>query len=433
MQLKDKRRNRAIRTALAAATSSLLAPMTGHAQSAADDPRWEIDSTVLYYGEQDGRVEDASIGLRARRESGDGRAFTFGLTTDTLTGATPTGAVPLGVPQTFTRPSANGSYVTPAGKLPLDDSFKDSRVAGNATWTEPLGETWMTDLGVSFSTEYDYVHLGVNGSVSKDLNRNNTTLSAGFAYASDEWDPEGGVPLPLSAMLPVGDRSNKRQATEDKNVLDILLGVSQVINERTIAQINYSYSMSDGYLNDPFKFLTVLDPATGLPVAGPGGLAGLYRFESRPDERTKHGLFGQIKVAFDSGLLATSYRFMTDDWGVDSHTLDARYKFNLNANHYVEPHLRWYRQSEADFYRANLVAGEPLPANASADYRLAELTGITAGVKYGWRMAPEREFSVRLEWYNQSGDAELEGVPAGDDVFPELDALILQVSYRFEF
>ncbi len=429
MQLKRKRR---IHAALAAATSSLLAPVTGHAEPAVDNARWEIDSSALYYGEQDDRVEDASLSLRARREYGDGRALTLGLTTDTLTGATPTGAVPLDVPQTFTRPSANGSYVTAPGETPLDDSFKDSRVAANATWTQPFGETWTADVGVSFSTEYDYVHLGMNGSVSKDLNRNNTTVSAGFAYATDEWDPEGGVPVPLSAMRPVGDRGNKRRTTEDKDVLDILFGVSQVINERTIAQVNYSYSQSDGYLNDPFKFLTVLDPDTGLTVPGRGGVA-LYRFEDRPDERTKHSLFGQVKIAFDSGVLETSYRFMTDDWGIDSHTIDGRYKFNLNADHYVEPHLRWYRQSGADFYRTNLVAGEPLPAEASADYRLAEFTGITAGFKYGWRMAAGREFSARVEWYNQSGDAELEGVPASGDVFPELDAVIVQISYRFSF
>jgi len=40
---------------------------------------------------------------------------------------------------------------------------------------------------------------------------------------------------------------------------------------------------------------------------------------------------------------------MFDDWGVNSHTIDAKYRFRFN-NQYLEPQLRWYTQSKADFY-----------------------------------------------------------------------------------
>ena len=62
--------------------------------------------------------------------------------------------------------------------------------------------------------------------------------------------------------------------------------------ERTIGQLNYSFSTSSGYLTDPYKLLSVVDPVSGEPVPGSGELA-LYRFESRPDERTKHSIYGQ--------------------------------------------------------------------------------------------------------------------------------------------
>lgn len=424
MQLNKKK---SIAAALATATTALMS----HSVAAdTGDEGWEIDTSILYYGEQDDRVEDTSFAVRIARQFEDGRQLTFGLTADSLTGATPSGAVALDQPQTFTRPSANGQYVTAPGELPLDDSFKDSRTAGYLSWTQPFRENWSYSAGLSFSTEYDYEHLGFNGSVSRALNKKNTTLSAGFAYARDEWDPEGGVPIPLSEMRGIGDRSNKVETNPEKTVADVLFGVTQVINERMIAQINYSYSKSEDYLNDPFKFLTVLD-ADGQPLAGPAGLFS-YRFENRPQERTKHSLFAKLKTYIGGGALDTSYRYMTDDWGIDSHTLDARYRFNINERNYLEPHIRYYLQSEADFYQANLSSTQALPTEASADYRLAEFTGTTFGLKLGHKFSNDSEISARVEWYKQDGQAKLLGVAGNNtDVFPDLDAAIFQLSYRF--
>ena len=101
-------------------------------------------------------------------------------------------------------------------------------------------------------------------------------------------DPVGGAPLPLAAMLPAGQTGNKL-GSDSKTVADLLVGVTQVLGKRTIGQLNYAFSNSSGYLTDPYKLLSVVDPITGDPVAGPGGLS-LYLFEGRPDARTKHSL-----------------------------------------------------------------------------------------------------------------------------------------------
>ena len=96
---------------------------------------------------------------------------------------------------------------------------------------------------------------------------------------------------------------------------------------------------------------------------------------------------------------------MTDDWGVLSHTVDARYRLELGGKgNYLEPQPRYYRQGAADFYRTALFTNATLPAFASADYRLAENNAVTAGVKYG-RRTRAGEFSVRLEYYRQTAKA----------------------------
>ena len=129
---------------------------------------------------------------------------------------------------------------------------------------------------------------------------------------------------------------------------------------------------------------------TGNPVAGPAGSGlSLYLFESRPETRDKQSLYGLIKRDFDGDVLEASYRYMTDDWGVDSHTVELRYRWSFGTERYLQPHVRFYQQTAADFYRTVLFDGAPLPTFATADHRLGEFDGLTVGVKYGhddgWR------------------------------------------------
>ena len=97
---------------------------------------------------------------------------------------------------------------------------------------------------------------------------------------------------------------------------------------------------------------------TGVPVAGPEDeVPYLYLYEKRPDSRTKQSLFAEWRYAFDRDSFALNFRFMDDDWGVQSQTAEARYRWNINDRSYLEPHLRWYTQSAADFYRTVLFDG----------------------------------------------------------------------------
>ena len=362
-----------------------------------------------------------------------------GLGVDTLTGATPIGAVSYDGPQTFTSPSGLQVKSRPAGEIPLDDTFLDTRVSLAASWQQPLGRLSTIGGGLSASNEYDYFHLGGNLKLTRDFNLRNTTVSLGAAFASDEYDPVGGAPMPLTPMLNVGDLTN-RMGKQDKDVVDIVAGVSQVIGRNTVVQLNYSYSSADGYLNDPYKIVSLVDPVSGdplpyTPAPGVDGPSHQYRFESRPGERTKHSLFAQAKHFMDGKVLDASYRYMTDDWGIDSHTVDLRYRWPLAENRYLEPHFRYYTQTHADFYRTSLDGSAPLPAYASADYRLGEFDAITVGVKFGWKTDSGNEWSARLELYKADGTVPgdlLIGNQVNRAVYPDLQALIAQFSYHFD-
>ncbi|HEX9852196.1 MAG TPA: DUF3570 domain-containing protein, partial [Woeseiaceae bacterium] len=205
----SKQNSRSIAASLATAACSLLGSSAVSPVQAQEEPGWDFNTALLYYGESDDRVQDISLNVLARRTFVDDRILTLGLVADSLTGATPSGALPFDGPQTYTRPSGKATYTTAANEIPLDDSFLDTRVALTAGWQQPFARLYSVNAGVSASKEYDYVHLGANVGLARDFNKRNTTLSLGFAYAQDSLEPEGGAPLPLSAMLNVGDLSNR--------------------------------------------------------------------------------------------------------------------------------------------------------------------------------------------------------------------------------
>ena len=421
---------------LAAATCALLGTALAAPVAAEETNRWSVDSSLLYYGESDSRVQDVSAAVSGVRNFGDDRSLALTLTADTLTGASASGAIALDRPQTFTSPSGKATYTTAAGDVPLDDTFRDTRFALNGSWNQPLARLYTVSAGLGFSVEHDYTHIGANLALARDFNKRNTTVNFGLAYSQDEINPEGGAPLPLSQMLDVGNSSNKLD-TDTKNVIDALIGFTQVLGRNTVLRMNYSYSDSSGYLNDPYKFLSVVDPLTGdtiTRVPTGQGPDGVYVFESRPDTRVKQSVFAEVKHAFGAPVAHFSYRFMTDDWGIDSQTVDARLRWPVGAASFIEPQLRYYMQNEADFYRSSLVNGQPLPQYASADFRLGNFDAVTVGLKFGHRTAEGNEWTTRLEFYQQTGDIpanQIIGNQANREQYPDLSAVIAQFSYRF--
>ncbi|AOY89855.1 hypothetical protein BKP64_17710 [Marinobacter salinus] len=450
MQLTNKDKNgKPVGRALAAATCALLGVQATNTLAKDKPGEWDVETALLVYSETDDRVQAAEPVISATRNYDGDRKLNLKLIADTLTGASPSGATPSDLPQTFTRPSGSGSYDVPAGEPPLDDSFKDTRVALSASWTAPLNRDYTYTVGAYGSKEYDYLSTAVNGSLSRYLNNKNTTLTGGLSLGVDLVDPVGGAPVGLSRM-PL--RTNKteaqfdqefaltRESDDTKTLVDALFGVTQVINRRTLMQFNYGVSYSSGYLTDPYKILSVIDDASGANFGGnliESDGNPVYLYENRPDTRMKHTLYWQTKYMLGNGdVMDGSYRFMVDDWGITSHTVDLKYRWKLDKS-YLEPHFRYYLQSEADFYKRYLTAteyngGTPVLSEASADYRLGELTGLTFGAKWGYRFDEDRELAIRAEYMIQTNDGdEGFGKLASQDLYPDTNAMWLQLSYSF--
>lgn len=423
-----------IRGKLALATCSLL-QAAGQTAQASDD--WEIQSALMMYSESDGRVSAIEPIVSGKKEIGEDEILNIKLVLDSLTGATPNGAHASSEVQTFTNPSGNKPYTVQAGENPLDDTFLDTRVALSGSWETPILDNRSRIIyGANVSKEYDYMSLGASATFMRDYNDRNTTLSYALGVNSDSMDPSGGVPTPFSNMRVAGTGTNRDGTSESKTITDVMFGVTQVISRKTLMQFNLGLSSTSGYQNDPYKIITVIDPVTGLPTTSFTDADDLpYVYENRPDSRSRQTFYWKTVHHLTEDVINLSYRYYTDDWDVQSHTLDFHYRYELSGGAYLQPHIRYYSQSAAEFYTHSLNFGDPLPEYASADYRLGELTTTTLGLKYAMPLAKNSEFSVRAEMINQSSNevGSLVGDQLDQELAPDLDAVVFQVGYSFRW
>jgi hypothetical protein len=436
MQLKTDEAQ--LRRRLIAASCALLATSAAHSQEAAITgfvqdvlKEWQFESALAYYHE-DGRIQAVEPVVSAGRDYGDGGSIGLNFTFDALSGSSPNGALPSHAPQTFASPSAKSFtsakhlYTTAPGNLPVDPNYSDARVAVGADWTLPLTRLSRLTLGGKVSFEDDFYSGTVNVAVAHDFNDKNTTVSFGVNDESDIIQPIGNTPIPLSNYSAFEKEGNK-----SKNGIGALLGVTQVMTRAWLTELNFSVDRFSGYLNDPYKLVSVLD--------GGGNTTG-YEYENRPDSRTRRSVFLENRVGWNRASAALSLRYMTDTWGIHSDTAQVHFRWwSPTRQQYVEPTVRWYKQSAADFFQPWLSSADIADTKyISADSRLAAFHALTYGLKYGFGLGdklhrPGSEFTVRLEYYQQTLDIRTP-VPAalqGLDLYPGLKAVLVQFGFSY--
>lgn len=392
---------------------------------------WQLESALAYYHE-DGRIQAVEPVISASHDYGDGGNLSLDFTFDALSGSSPNGALPSRAPQTFASPSAKSFatahrlYTTAPGQLPVDPHYSDTRVAAGADWTIPLERLTRVTLGGKFSYEDDFYSATLSAAIAHDFNDKNTTLSFGINDESDIIQPIGNTPVPLSNYGDFAKEGNK-----SKNGAGALLGLTQVMTRTWLTQVNLAVDRFSGYLNDPYKIVSVLDPA--------GDTTG-YVYESRPDSRTRKSVYLDNRLGWDRTSMGLSLRYMADSWGIHSETAQVHLRWwSPTRQQYVEPTVRWYHQTAADFFQPFLAADNVADTRfVSSDPRLADFHALTYGLKYGFGLGdqlhrPGSEFTVRVEYYQQFLNIR-DPVPAalqGLNLYPNLKALLVQFGFNY--
>lgn len=409
----------------------------------------QLDAALLVYAEKGGRITALEPTLNLAVHGPKDQLLNLELTADAVSGATPNGAVKADVLQTFVTPtkaagssysvtSASGGstivhvpgqpairqYTVSSGLLPMDKGFKDHRAAISLAYSQPVG--WLSQFGggVGYSQETDYRSITGNLHAAKTFNSNNTTLSLSLDTEYDTSSPFGGLPAPFAVM----NGAWKSPSSKSKTQLGLVVGLTQVMTRHWLMQLNYAYDNQSGYQNDPYRILSVVDPASGEP--------NQYLYENRPNKRVSQSLFWDNKLIFGPAITDLSLRYFKDSWGITSKTAELSERLDLASWLYVEPSARWYQQTAANFFHYYLVGGQSQPDFASSDTRLGKFTSITYGAKIGFALSGRTELYLRGGYYQQTGD----GHPAGaigqlknQDLFSGTKAMFAFVGYTWDF
>jgi hypothetical protein len=264
-------------------------------------------------------------------------------------------------------------------------SIRDRRNAAEVKVAHRF-EGWSLGVSRNVSFENDYTSRALGVEVKADFAEKNTTLQASFGRNNDEISSFDDATL------------HERRRTRE-----FLVGVTQVIDARSIVQSNLQFTRGKGYFNDPYRFTTTFFPDTP-PITV---------LDTRPGERKQTAWLTRYRRTLSDiqGVLALDYRYYTDDWGIRSHTFGAAYTRTIAEGWKITPGLRYYSQTQADFYRTllpqSLRGTRDVPS--SSDQRLAAFGGLQPSITVTHTLANGATIDLMVSSYRQRASWKLGG------------------------
>jgi len=238
------------------------------------------------------------------------------------------------------------------------------------------------NLGLAYTSSTILVHLG-DDELSEDNSRS-------FQRDDDDDDDDDGE----------SGASKKETAT----TVASQAGFTQIIDKSSLYKFDVFYSSENGYLTNPYYNV----------VRNQNELVG----ESRPDARTSYGFNVKYIKAFKNNITSKfKYKYYTDDWGINSHTIDVNNYYSINKKLTLGFGARYYTQSEADFYSSDIThfTNEKY---ASHDDRISSFNAQTYKLSLDYKLSKKVSFDFSYSMYTQD---------------TSLDAQILTSGIKYKF
>ena len=276
--------------------------------------------------------------------------------------------------------------------------FHDRRTGGDAKLTRYF-ERAAVSLGVASSKESDYTSNALSAGARFSSADQNTTLNVGVGLTRDVSNP-----------------NNQLVHDAHKDTNEYQIGLTQALGARDLVQIDYTRSLENGYLNDPYK-----------------------SFDNRPDRRSANVVQTRWNHWLGGAALKLGYRYYGDTFGIRSHTFDLALAVPAggDSRSTFTPSLRYYTQGAASFYvnpdatSASYPAPSDLSGFYSLDQRLSAYGAISVGAKYDWAIDSNWSMDAKLDIYRQQSGFRLIG--QGSPGLSPLSAFIWQVGIKRTF
>ncbi len=236
--------------------------------------------------------------------------------------------------------------------------------------------------GIITSREPDYQSDTSYYSVSQSMFGDLTTLTLSYKRG---WDR-----IERDIKLPTGEIVNDPTFHEQADHRGYTLGLSQILTRSLIANFTYEVLTDQGYLASPYRKILVLDPTSGKGY----DLAD----QVYPNTRTSNAASIDLKYYLPyHAALDWQYRFFSDTWGINAHTLTLGYTQPFRTHWIFDGTLRYYRQNAASFY-ADLYPRPDYANFMARDRELAAFDSYTVGAGVTYQFGP----IPHLPWISKS-------------------------------
>lgn len=231
------------------------------------------------------------------------------------------------------------------------DAFRDF----SKTRHEFAGDlsTARTTVGYYLSSESDYFAQLVRGGYNRDFFDRNFNLAVGGSYGWDKIDP----------LLD----DDTQGASDSRTTWNLNAVASQILSPTAILRVGADVSLVNGLQHNPYRNVY----AGGGPVP-----------EVHPDQRIRSAVFLRLsKYIMNRSSLQGHYVAYRDDWGLNSHSLEARLNQYITESVLVRYRYRFYTQTAADFYREEYQDPGGIDGYRTSDYRLENFNAHLFGAQ----------------------------------------------------
>lgn len=260
-------------------------------------------------------------------------------------------------------------------------SHADTRIYPSLSYSVKNTNNLTLGANLSFSGEYDYRSQGIGFNIAKASADENREFSLKLQAYFDSWKVIYPIELRPAGYGTGGEGSGNIER-KPRNSYSASLSYSFVVNTKIQLALLADLVQQTGLLATSYQRVYFKDASA--------------HFEVLPDKRFKLPLGVRANFFLSPNFLLRSfYRFYTDNWGLNAHTLELETPLKLNPFFSVSPYYRFYMQNAAKYF-------QPYAQHASSekyftsDYDLSEFNSHFFGANF--RMVPEHGVFHLQHW-----------------------------------
>ncbi len=341
-----------------------------------------VSVEYMGYDKESGRTTISTPSIEINKDFGADYTANLSVMHDSVSGATPI----------YHDSSSGASAKIPEGTIYKNDieysdvDYEDERTAVTLSLTKRFESRDELTIGGNYSKEHDYESKEMSVEYLHYLDSSkNQSISIGTSYQKND--------VSVYCSLNTDECDSSSGASEKVKTLDVFsaeIGFTQVIDKTSQLKSSLFYINEDGYLSNPY--MRVVRDYNRNPK---------LTQEEKPDSRKAYGALVQYSKALSDRLTTvSSYRFYSDDWEINSHTLNGELYYEFNDKLTTGVGLRYYTQSEAKFYNASADYFTD-QTYASSDRRMSSFDSLNYKLSGDYKISSDISINASLNYYDQ--------------------------------